>query len=303
MGNISIYSVYTYECNVCNRITRLKSKYDEVKCPFCNGNMNFLCESMQIREDWHKTLNQVLDALSIDMHTLPISQEHAENEEARIMCPKCGGINTVKTTRKAQKLNGEIGENTETCYYRYYCNDCHSGFGSDPAGFASNNGYIESCSDEITSICFSEGGYPDWTIIKFIPGNDSTTIRILYDNDTYNHDDKTSKEIKELLDVNNHNKYDLEDQMGFKYQYWTLKISTEKWHHILDELYNELFIHEWFDEYSDLGTLDGTHWSIDINYSNGQIRSYSGNNSFPPHWNRLIDIFRDLKNDYKGIYN
>ena len=53
------------------------------------------------------------------------------------------------------------------------------------------------------------------------------------------------------------------------------------------------YIKEWDEHYDNPDILDGTSWSIVINYGNYQ-RKWSGNNASPPSWSRFIKAINSL---------
>lgn len=53
------------------------------------------------------------------------------------------------------------------------------------------------------------------------------------------------------------------------------------------------YIKEWDEHYDNPDILDGTSWSIVINYGNYQ-RKWSGNNAYPPSWSRFIKAINSL---------
>ena len=67
-----------------------------------------------------------------------------------------------------------------------------------------------------------------------------------------------------------------------------------------DEFFNglrELHIGEWLHKYKPerfgYKFLDGTQWSMDIEYSNGiKSKHYYGNNSYPYNFDKLAELFR-----------
>lgn len=64
----------------------------------------------------------------------------------------------------------------------------------------------------------------------------------------------------------------------------------------LRELLN-LHMGEWKKEYYDPGVLDGTQWSVDIRYTDGKKRHFSGSNMFPYNFAEFLNIVRE--DDYK----
>ncbi|WP_456073657.1 hypothetical protein [Holdemanella biformis] len=53
------------------------------------------------------------------------------------------------------------------------------------------------------------------------------------------------------------------------------------------------YIKEWDEFYDNRDILDGTSWQITITYGNYQ-REWSGNNVYPPSWNRFIKAINSL---------
>ena len=60
---------------------------------------------------------------------------------------------------------------------------------------------------------------------------------------------------------------------------------------------SDLHMGEWKKEYFDPGVLDGTQWSVDIQYTDGKKRHFSGSNMFPYNFNDFLEVVREP--DYK----
>ena len=75
------------------------------------------------------------------------------------------------------------------------------------------------------------------------------------------------------------------------------KIPAYEWDQIMDNLYSRIHIHEWKNKYTDeeLIILDGEEWKVELILDGRRIRTYRGENMYPPHWRMFVKIFRDLE--------
>ena len=70
------------------------------------------------------------------------------------------------------------------------------------------------------------------------------------------------------------------------------QINGSEWENILDTLYNKIHINGWEKKYDDNNILDGTQWHLIIGLTDDRRVSYYGSNQYPPHWNKLLMLFR-----------
>ena len=70
------------------------------------------------------------------------------------------------------------------------------------------------------------------------------------------------------------------------------QINGSEWENILDTLYNKIHINRWEKKYDDNNILDGTQWRLIIGLTDDRRVSYYGSNQYPPHWNKLLMLFR-----------
>lgn len=54
----------------------------------------------------------------------------------------------------------------------------------------------------------------------------------------------------------------------------------------------DLQIGEWKREYFNPDILDGTQWSVDLRYSDGKKKHFSGSNMFPYNFNEFLEVMR-----------
>ena len=148
------------------------------------------------------------------------------------------------------------------------CNDCKKDFASAPILYTPKKNWSEDYRNIVTSIKFSVGG--------FFGGYTEVTIR------------KNKKgalvRVQKTLDYEN-----LPNPR---------QITREKWRTILNTLYCEMYLHEWKKKYVDLGVLDGTQWSLDINLTNKRIRHYYGSNDYRHIGQSLKNCLHSLKSKY-----
>lgn len=52
------------------------------------------------------------------------------------------------------------------------------------------------------------------------------------------------------------------------------------------------YILDWDSSYICPGVRDGTHWSLEVTFDDGTIVESRGSNAFPPHWRKLLALFR-----------
>ena len=62
------------------------------------------------------------------------------------------------------------------------------------------------------------------------------------------------------------------------------------WTELLEDL-ESVSIDDWDEEYDDLDVLDGTQWSLDIEYNDGtESRHYWGSNKYPKNFDDFLEI-------------
>lgn len=206
------------------------------------------------------------------------------NKKAQIKCPYCGSTDTARyiygypafSEEMQQKLDAgkwilggccidgvEMnGQYVNTMPLRH-CNECKKDFGSAPILITAKKDLAEDYRDIVTSIKFSIGGY--------FQGNTEVTIK----------KNENGAVVKvEMFPYG----LDAPDDR---------QITPLKWQKIVNTLYGQMYLHEWKKEYVDLGVLDGTQWSLDINLTGRRSRYYHGSNAYPPYWSELKKIFRE----------
>ncbi|WP_143058677.1 IS1 family transposase [Alkalibacterium putridalgicola] len=68
-----------------------------------------------------------------------------------------------------------------------------------------------------------------------------------------------------------------------------LRITLNEWQAIKDELFNELFILSWDEEYYDPYILDGTQWELKLTFDDRETFEVSGSNAFPELFGELLE--------------
>lgn len=69
----------------------------------------------------------------------------------------------------------------------------------------------------------------------------------------------------------------------------TLRITLNEWQAIKDELFNELFVLSWDEEYSDPDIMDGTQWEIKLKFDNRKKFKTAGSNVYPALMDELLE--------------
>lgn len=67
-----------------------------------------------------------------------------------------------------------------------------------------------------------------------------------------------------------------------------LWISGKSWNAFTKKLIKDNMLLEWARNYDELGVLDGTQWSLEIDFSLSKRISWSGSNKWPPYWNPVL---------------
>lgn len=205
------------------------------------------------------------------------------NKKAQIKCPRCGSTDTARYIYGYPAFSEEMqkkldegkwalggccissvdvnGVAVQTMPARR-CNECKKDFATAPILLTPKKDLAEDYRDIVTSIKFSVGG--------FFGGYTEITIR-KNDNGAF---------VK------------AQKSLGYEELPEPKQIAPAKWQRIVNQLYGQLYLHEWKKEYVDLNVLDGTQWSLDINLTNNRVRHYYGSNDYPPYWSELKKIFR-----------
>jgi len=69
----------------------------------------------------------------------------------------------------------------------------------------------------------------------------------------------------------------------------SLRITLNEWQSIKDELFNELFVLSWDEEYYDPYIMDGTQWELKLKFDNRKKFKASGSNVFPALFDELLE--------------
>ena len=75
--------------------------------------------------------------------------------------------------------------------------------------------------------------------------------------------------------------------------YERLMTETE-WEGLLDQLYTQLYLHEWGVIFVDRNNPDGERWELTITFTGDRKRVYRGIGGFPPYWEELKETLLPL---------
>lgn len=214
------------------------------------------------------------------------------NKRAQKKCPYCGSTHTAiiqygmpHITERLEKkieegkvyLGGccitEFEVDGKPCNLdpAWYCNDCRKEFGTQPYFFSRKGKppyFIEDYRDIVKSITFE--------IREYRGGEKKIKIR-----------KRKTDALVQFTDI-------------FSFPIVEDKTITEKqWQHIVDCLYEDLYLHEWKKRYELTpadGYLvdDGEMWKLEIQLEGQRVRTYRGDNAYPPYWKELQKLFRPL---------
>ncbi|MBQ7992548.1 MAG: hypothetical protein IJ252_05905 [Solobacterium sp.] len=220
-------------------------------------------------------------------NTRPFDLPYAvHNRRAQIKCPHCGSINTARyifglpseseTLRKkidegkvilggCTMLGVEVNGRFVSIDAGRHCNECGKDFATTPVIADRERETGEDYRDITQSVTFSEG--------SFFDGYDEITIT-KNEEGALIHLDKTVRSLFGEDDT---------------------QITHEKWEEILDTLYCRLYVHEWNKSYVDPHILDGTQWSLDIQLTRDRAIHIGGSNAYPPYYDELKALFRNLR--------
>lgn len=70
-----------------------------------------------------------------------------------------------------------------------------------------------------------------------------------------------------------------------------MEISQKEWAKFISDLYR-CYLTDWKRRYVDKNILDGTQWELDVTFSDRTVLSRHGSNDYPPHWNKLLSVFK-----------
>ena len=201
-----------------------------------------------------------------------------KNKKAQIKCPFCGSVNTARILYGMPAFSDELQKkidegkiaiggccvesvpvNGELVWTmpRRKCNDCGKEFGTPPLVIAEDRRSAEDYRDIVKQIRFEVGGY-------FGGFREITITR----------NDRGASVKTETTEFG-------------KIPYAERQITAGKWNRILNELYTNMFLHEWKKEYETIGIMDGESWTLEIKLEGHRERSYRGVNAYPPYWSEL----------------
>ena len=72
-------------------------------------------------------------------------------------------------------------------------------------------------------------------------------------------------------------------------------MTAAEWNKLLNRLFCKLYLHEWKKRFTpDKGIVvsDGDSWDLTLKMTIGRIRTYRGENAYPPYWAELKTTFR-----------
>ncbi len=88
-------------------------------------------------------------------------------------------------------------------------------------------------------------------------------------------------DLKSIVYERNHNSFtiSIDNEIKIKYNEISKTVNDKLFFHYLNFLYR--IIDDWQKEYIDIKNIDGDDWKLTITYTNGNIKEYYGNASFP----------------------
>jgi len=207
-----------------------------------------------------------------------------KNKRAQIKCPYCGSKNTARYLYGMPVMNPAIEEainkgklilggccllvthvngEFEEINPQRKCNDCGKDFARPPILVSKDREFGEFYYDIVTGISFEIGGFfQGWTKVDIVQEGNGATVFVSI----------TSPE--QMVDEQK-------------------TITNRKWGNIINELYCNMYLHEWKNDYTDPDVLDGEQWSLEIRFTNGRKKQYTGSNAYPPYWKELCKIFKE----------
>lgn len=207
------------------------------------------------------------------------------NKDAQIMCPRCGSRNTAKyiygmpaySDRLKQRIDSgklilggccirsvEVGGQIVWIMPERRCNKCRKNFGQMPLIIAKDKRTAEDYMDAIQSVQFSI--HPSRKL-------DSFDVNIK----------KTQSGA------------DLMIRKGFEQK--TGHITSSRWYSFLSRMLYDYYIFDWKKNYTpkDYAVLDGESWSLELSLTGDRVRSWHGNNAYPPYWKEILRDFKSFK--------
>jgi len=72
------------------------------------------------------------------------------------------------------------------------------------------------------------------------------------------------------------------------------QISSRRWNSLVNKLFSCLYLHEWKKRFrpKDMIILDGEYWMLKVRLTSGRIRTWAGDNEYPPYWTELKALLR-----------
>lgn len=87
-----------------------------------------------------------------------------------------------------------------------------------------------------------------------------------------------------------------DEQLLVERRYWNgasedgrVLYEGQTWESFISKL-DVIGIEKWAEEYNNPDVLDGTQWSLDIEYYDGRGRHYSGSNMYPDNFNSFLKV-------------
>ncbi len=205
-------------------------------------------------------------------------------------CPRCGSSNTAKiiygyplfNEEMQEKLDSgkwvlggccidiaEINGETVSLQPAKRCNACKKDFGTAPILLDRKSERAEDYRNIVTEITLSVSGY-------FYGGTDITVKRNKNGAYVSVQDFRLAKSEEVLLKNYDH------------------QLSEAEWNQFIETLYGRMYLHEWKKNYEDPCVLDGTQWNPKVKLTGGRKRTYNGSNDFPPYWEALLKLFKEV---------
>lgn len=182
----------------------------------------------------------------------------------RRICPRCGSKNTAQILWGMPAFSEDLEEKLKKkeivlggCCVSdndptYHCNTCKKDFGRSTSLNEIATGSIHFCLGGYFD------GYHDVTVSKTING------ALIEYRPPIGAKDATPI-VREILFV--------------------------EWMSFVSDLYR-CYVTDWKRRYVNPGILDGTQWELEITFDDKPILKRHGSNAYPPHWKKLISIFK-----------
>ena len=72
------------------------------------------------------------------------------------------------------------------------------------------------------------------------------------------------------------------------------ELSADEWKAFSDKIMSTFHLFDWKDEYVNHDILDGTQWSIKVNYIDETQKEVYGSNDYPDNWDDFIQFINEF---------